>query len=345
MNLLFTATDPENPANILLSDTNFEAHYPGIDTNTRWVTIHPYVRQATQRYIIPLIGPDMYVTLAEHFNDENPTPNSEYDLAISYLQDALANYTIYLALPHLNIVIGDLGVGQNRPSEGNFNATGQWQYKEAQRRCLIDADAAMDLALAFFESVAGETDFEDYANAAVRAKRHPFFRTLAEMQQYINIKDSLRAFLAISRSVDIAWKRYLQPIVGYEMYQELIEEVNDDDLSGPNADLLEKIQPALALYALWEAIPGMAVQVDADGIRTLSATDGFDMKDPASAQAVEHYRARLLSDAKMYRAEIAKMLYDAPDDYPTWRDSGLYRTEATARELLTSNDRVGGIML
>ena len=348
MNLLFAALDPQDPGDPLVSDTTFEEHYPGIDTNTRWATIRPYVRAATLRYVYPLIGEAMHTALAEHANDEDPEENDAYDAAISHLRDAIANYAIYMALPHLNVVIGDLGVGQNRPSEGNFNATGQWQFKEAQRRCLLDADAAMDRALKFMEdALDGDNaeDFEDYQDHPGRGGSHPLFRTLEEFQKQISLRDSLRTFFAVSRNIAPSWRRHLQPIVGYEMYQELIEEIAAGDLSEVNATLVDLIRPALAHYALYEAIPGMAVQVEADGIRTLSSTDGFDMRDAASAQAVEHYRAKLLGDAKMYRADIAKHLYDNVDDYPTWRDSGLYRTESTARVVQTSNDRVGGIML
>jgi hypothetical protein len=343
MDLLFRPIDPQ-AEDIRVLDTTFEKHYPAIDTNTRWATIEPFVRQATDRYILPHIGSAMYGELMDHIDEGDE--DEHLDTFIGYLRDALAHYAMYHALPKLNVVVGDLGVGQNRPTEGNFNATGQWQYKSTMWALIESADASMDIALSYAEARvhAGDDFFHLYAESSGRSRVPALYRTTDEMQRYVDIRNSRRTFLRVAPYVDIAYVRHIRPVVGDAFYNDLIGKMDAGTLDAKESGALEHIRRALAMYAMTEAIPAINAIVEGDGVRVATHTDFYDSRNNATPNATEVLIARLAKNAATYRADLQEYLYTNADDLPIWK-ADKYQTDITARRIVTSNERTGGIML
>jgi hypothetical protein len=126
------------------------------------------------------------------------------------------------------------------------------------------------------------------------------------------------------------------------MTDELKTELAANDLSADNVILLDLIRKPLALYAVLESLGGMAFIPEGDGVRI--TTDGTYTVGLAQ-DFIADYKKRLLSNAKMFAAELYEYLYANADDYATWKASDRYLTSSTAREIFTSDDRNGAIML
>lgn len=345
MDLLFKTGTPENADKTTVGDSNFKEHFGQIDKNMAWDTIQPFIRQATRMYVVDWIGLAIYEKAATLYN--TGTPADEPAEFIERLQDAIAYYTMYLAIPQLNLVTSDLGVGQHRDSDGRFDRTTQWAFKSAMWNLILQADQLLDKALQYAdEQVEAEVEwFNEYADSTAWTSKYTYFRTTSSLQEYIDIRDSRRTYLSMVKYSSTAFDKYLLAVVGAEMHQEIVDEINDSDVSEANELLLPVIRKALAYYTLAESLPHMRVVLDGDGVKTVSSTDFYDASRVAPDEMVLDLRRKALDNAAMYRAELRNFLYDNVGDYPTWEDSDRYITDSTRSAVITSNDRTGGIML
>lgn len=344
MTLLFSTGTPANANKTTVGDSNFEEHYPQIATDTAWATLQPFIRQATKLFIIPAIGQEMYDAAAIAY--DGGIMDTEQAEFVERLQDALAHYTMYLALPKLNTAIGDLGVGQKTDGEGTFQRTTQWAYKSTMWDLIQTADRFLDDAVAYADEqvAASNTWFDDYESSTAWTGKYVYFRTAADLQQYIDIRNSRRTYLALMTYCQAAIDKYIIPILGQDQHDELASEIAASDLSSENETLLGKVKRSLAYFILAEALPHLRVVLENDGVRVISRTDFYDMSDPAKDGAYADLIRRAMENGKLYRAELNKFLYANYEDYPTWAAEKRL-TDTTRTTPLTGQDTTGAIFL
>lgn len=345
MTLLFKTGTPENDNKTTVGDSNFCTHYSQLNKNTDWETIQPFIRQATRLYVVKWIGQEMYDKVATLY--DSGSPNAVQSEFIERLQDAVAWYTMYLAMPQLNVVTGDMGVGQNRDTQGTFDRTSQWAYKQAMWSIIQQADQFLDKALEYADEQVAEANtwFDEYADSTAWTQKYPYFRSTASLQEHIDIRDSRRAYLSMVKYSGTAFDKNLLAILGKEQHDELVEQIRGESLTEENQSLLEKVQKSLAYYTLAEALPHMRVVLDGDGVKVVSSTDFYDRTSEATDEMIVDLRAKSLENARMYRAELNKFLYENVEDYPTWAASDRYITDSNRSSIITSDDRTGAIIL
>lgn len=345
MTLLFKTGTPASPSKTTVGDSNFKSHFAQLDKETAWSTIQPFIRQATKLYVVKWIGQEMYDKVATLYYSGSPnTVQAEF---IERLQDAVAYYTMYMATPQLNLTTGDMGVGQKSDSERTFERTTQWALKNALWNMIQQADQFLDKALEYADAqvAAGNSWFEEYSASTAWTSKYPYFLTTASLQEHIDIRDSRRTYLSMVKYSATAFDKYLLAVVGKDMHDELVEEIQGDGLSAENELLVAKIRRSLSYFTLAEALPHMRVVLDGDGVKTVSSTDFYDSSKAAGDEMIVDLRSKSIENAKMYRAELNKFLYDNVDDYPTWSASDRYITDTNRSYTITSDDRTGAIML
>lgn len=345
MTLLFKPGTPENANKTTVGDSNFKSHFAQVQKNMAWETLQPFIRQATKLYLVKWIGQEMYDKVATMY--DSGTPNAVQTEFIERLQDAVAYYTMYLATPQLNLTTGDLGVGQHSDSERTFERTTQWAFKNALWNMIQQADQFLDKALEYADEQVdgGNSWFDEYAESTAWTSKYPYFPTTASLQEHIDIRDSRRTYLSMVKYSGTAFDKNLLAIIGKDMHDELVEEIQGSTLTAENTLLVEKIRRSLSYYTLAESLPHMRVVLDGDGVKTVSSTDFYDASRTAGDEMIVDLRMKSLENARMYRAEINKFLYQNADDYPTWKDSDRYITDSNRSYTITSDDRTGGIML
>src|SRR5690606_29615724 len=101
MDLLFkiTAGSPATPPQI--GDTNFIEHYTGANRSMAWGEISPGIRQATEKFVLPYIGTELYDNLAAKYQADTALTDEQAKL-LELLQDCIAYYTAYHVLPERN---------------------------------------------------------------------------------------------------------------------------------------------------------------------------------------------------------------------------------------------------
>lgn len=345
MQLVFKVLTTPAPAKPNIGDTNFRAHYAGVNTSMAWSELEPAVRQATQKYVLEYVGTELYDDLAGMFQDDTALTPAQAQVLQS-LQDAVAFYAIYHILPEKNAVVASMGVVQNTP-DGGSQPTNLWGWKQKRWAALENADTFLDLMLSTLESqVALNVSYFDLwkNSAAYKVKKSVFFRQTAEVDDYLNIKRSRRSFVSLVPFFLQMEDEVIVPLLCDALYTAM----QANPLSPANAKLVPYIRTAVAYLGAAEALPHHRVVVDGDGFRVVSQTDQFDDRRNQTNNVHEAaIQALLLRCEKRGReavARLAKFLEDNLGDYPDYRDSACREKPASnAHSIMQSESGIGAV--
>lgn len=341
-----TASSPSTPPQ--LGDTNFLAHYTGANRSMAWAEVAPGVRQATEKFVLPYIGTAFYDDLVGKFH-ANDILTAEQAKALELMQDCIAYYTAYHILPERNAFISTVGVTQNTPTESSASPTSQWAWKAKRWNALENADTFLDKLLAYLEQqVAAEVAYFDLwkDSAAYNVRKSDFFRSTAELDEFLNIQGSRRSYVSLVKYMREVEEDVILPLLCTEQYNALLE----SDLDADALALKAKVSKAVAYLGLNAAIPHHRIVIDGDGFRVVSQTDQYDDRRNQASNIHEAAIIALATTAEQrgrrYLFDLENFLRQNADTYILWRDS-VCNNSPTQRghSVVISPDRVGGVAL
>lgn len=325
-----------------VKDTDFMQFYPSVSANMKWKSLLPYADQAEKCYILPYISSAYYQDLSLKYNNlpvagvlKLCTPaNSESFVTeipveaqvFYYLRCASAYYTIYDAMPHINIIIGDKGI--HEPAVENMAGVRQWAFKNTRWDALLKGYQFLDKAIELMEEEiddAPDTAFPKYKNSdAYSVSKELIIPTAKTLSQFINIKNSRRAYMSFRPFIRNAETLYIRPLLGSDYYLELKTALKSFDTQTTETKaainaLLPHLQAYLAQCAIVEATPELNLYNDGDGWKVLESTDGMSMTKEAAANKIQHLISKAEGNMTYFRAELEGFIYENLDDYPTFK--------------------------
>ncbi len=345
MDLVFKVLTDPAPDVLQVLDTNFQEHYAGVNMSMAWAELAPAVRQATEKFVIPYVGEELYNSLAGLYQASTEM-TAEQLKALQLLQDAVAFYTIYHVLPEKNAVVASAGVVQNTP-EGGSTPVNQWSWKAKRWSALENADTFLDLLLNYLEKqvIAEKEEFNIWKDsAAYKVKVSDFFRHTAQLDEYLNIQMSRRSFISLVRFMKQIEEDVIKPVLCTELY----DAVTGINISEENKLLLPYIRRAVAYLGAAEAVPHHRVCIDGDGFRIVSQTDQFDdrrnLTNNVHESAVQALMQRCEEQGRKAVARLAKFLEDNLSDYPDYEDSDCReKPTRNAHTIIQSADGIGAV--
>ena len=326
-----------------IKDTTFKNHYPDVNQNMAWDELLPYVRQATKLYVLPFIGEALYNKVSEQYLNDS-LEDDAIELC-EHLQDTIAYYTIYHALPQKAIAIASMGVQQNQGSEGSTRNLSLSELKNLKWNVHLNADSFLDRSLLFLETNEDEY-FNDWKTSpAYQLKTSILFRHTSELDEFLNIQNSRRAFISLIPYIKRAEQDYLCPIIGELLYNKFADKDSIEELK----DLKNLCQKFIAAMGMVEAIPNLTLVIEGDGFKVISKGDGIEERNGLKHQQHENAILRLLQNAQgnaaKYRNNLIDFLYQNQDNFQDWKDSDFYKSiqDLTDNRIITSGD--GAIFL
>ncbi len=112
----------------------------------------------------------------------------------------------------------------------------------------------------------------------------------------------------------IAQELHIAEILGLQLTEELSEEIDNNNLSPENSELILRIAPALSFYTVYQALPFHWATIVNKGItiRESENSKGVDIKDLAQL------RQWIKNDAEILRNQLIAFLEANRDKYPLW---------------------------
>ncbi len=356
MNLVFKLNDPtKSESQAILSDTDFLQFYAQLNRNNSWLSLKSYITQITETQVIPYIGIDFYTEIVNLYNSSATLTDSQ-TTAIRLMKYAVAYYAAQLEYREKVDTTTDAGNFQNHPQQTSGTSLGYFKVKLLH---LVETgDAHFDRLLTFLDErvMLNDLKFKTYANSrAYLDNRSDFFRTTEEFQIYHNICNSRRTFIALLPMMRDAARLYLKPLLGTDMYNEMVKQYTDTTLTTFNSILIAYVRPIVAKYTVVLAASINTLKIENDGFKVVSNTDGFDARESAvHTRRDDLAKMRFLAEdyAKRYESELMNYLKDNAANYPTWQNSlltpksnDLPLQEKVIVTLDNFGNAVGGIMI
>lgn len=329
-----------------VDDTNFKEHYPAVNSSMNWLEFKPFVRQATENWIIPFLGADIYQDLVDYYIANTfDEADLEHQIMVK-IQDSIAYFSIYESMPYLNITISDLGVTQKASENNTSTPVNQWRYKESRWQSLTSAFKALDQALAIMEANLSNAWLDPWKTSDEFTRiRTDYFTTTSQLNQYLEIKNSRRNFKALVKYLKQSQKD-LKKILGSSFNDEFETKIkNGTALTDLETELADLCRHYLANKALAMAIPKLRLVMDEDGFSVITKTDSFTSKVSADQQKIDHLKMECIDQAGIYQKEILMFLYGKQEEteFATFKNNSVkYRPQ---RKVFGSDDGIGGIMI
>lgn len=295
-------------------------------------TLSPYVNEAEQLYVIDLLGKEFYAEFLPLYTasvSETPTPLSPANAALlTYIQRCLAYYTQLLAIPHLAVTFGDLGVRQHRGEDSD--AAPRWLIEKLQFQAHKNGDIHADKLLVFMEE--NMADYATWAASSANTKQSGYivFGT-AIASKHIDINQSRRVFMKLKAKLREIETRHIPKLISQEQYDELVAGLKANNLSTANKELVEKLEPIICKRALYLQLPFMRVQINENGIFIYSGTDDLIKHEHLATDAdIKYLRQQLMDGEFGYLAdeqELRQFILDNIDDYPLIKASPVYTVQ------------------
>lgn len=113
--------------------------------------------------------------------------------------------------------------------------------------------------------------------------------------------------------VDVAEKIWLVPILGYDWYDEIQDQVLNNNVSQENATaLVEAIWPYLGFCIMYEALPAIAYHAS-----EVSLTKGkSDNSDPLTLKEIGYYQEHIRRQIEARKDFLKKWICEHSDSFP-----------------------------
>jgi hypothetical protein len=311
--------------------------YIAIDANTQMATLQPYIDEAEQLYVKDLLGQafyDVYHPLYLGSVAETPVALSAQNAALlPFIQRCLAYYTQLLAIPHLAVSFGDMGMRQHRAE--NSDAAPRWLIEKLQFNALKNGDLHADKLLAFLEANASAIagNYEQWFGSSANTKMSGYIvYSAAIASKHIAINNSRRVYLQLRNKIRDIETRSIPKLIGQAQYDDLVVDIKAGTVSAEYATLIEKLEPIIAKRALYMQLPFMRVQVNENGVMVYSGSDELIKPAQLATDAdIKILRAHLMEEKEFgYLADedaLRQFILDNIEDYPLIKASTAYTVQ------------------
>lgn len=305
--------------------------YVAIDANSKIATLQPFINEAEELYVKPLLGQafyDAFLPLYMASVAPSPTALSPANAKLlPYIQRCLAYYTQWLAVDQLAITFGDMGMREHRAEESDPSP--RWKQEKLQFNAMRSGDIHADKLLEFLEANAG--DYAAWASSTANTKKSGILvYNAAIASRHIDIGNSRRVYLKLYPTICDVESRVLPRLVSKEQYEELVALLQAGTGFTPEQEaLVNKLEAIVSKRALYVHLPKMRISITDAGLFTYSGLDELH-KYFASDAEVKTLRHELADGEFGYKndeAELQQFLEDNIDDYPLVKASAVYTVQ------------------
>lgn len=329
MQTLFTAPTPPKEK---VQDSNFKDYYPSISSNMAYDNLLPYISNAQDTYLEPILGTTfLNALIASNESD------AKFLKVIHLARTALANFAVFKAMPHLNIILSGSGTNQNRTE--NTSPASQWAFKSARWSALQTAEQAIDNLISYLYKE--KSFFTTWTPSQVF--NTDFFKTIEDVKLFMPMR-SIRAFHHLIPSM-LQAEIDVKNLTGYREYDAILTKL--DSTLKVYQTLLNQIRMYIIYKSLHDALPLLSVIVSGSDLTYIGETEIVD-KDLSTQSATNQAAITRLMQKSKEQFESAKS--SIKNTLEIHKDTFiLYAADISqeyrSKSVFTSSDGVGGIML
>ena len=276
--------------------------YVAVSLTSSENVITPYLKQATSKYLVPVLGSDAISLFLEIIHGSVPGVTEERLKAISLTKLAVANFAYFLAASILNVHIGDAGIMV--ASTSNLAPASKHRTDELKADLMSAGWDAVNELLKHLDKYRDE--LQDLFSPELTAMYSLFVINANDYNRYVNIDSSFLRFYNLRQGIERVEFLYVIPAISQELFTEIKNQMASGELSEANQRLL----PLLKAFVCYK-----------------SAQEEIDPK-------YEPYANHAL-------AYLKRFLDDHLEDYPLYASSSVYDGGKTSYSIFENDDEHG----
>lgn len=298
-------------------------NYFPVSVNLSIENLAPYIGKVEERFIVDILGQAEFDNLAEAFEDD--TMDAAQEAILPICQRAIANLGYLAYMPIGNAYFSDYGilVGQTDKTA----PASQWRLRDIRNSFAYEGFTALEDLLIFLWA-SEEDSYPDWEVSDNRAKhRDTVILSAREFNNYFWIDDSYQLFRMMKPTLRNVQRYYIRPVLGDDLYEEILTQIREDALSEGNAFLLQEyIAPAAALFTFFEAAPRLRLDIGEFGITQRQTSDKLteDVHKPATDIAYGDGILSAESRGQTFIADLREYLYANHASFPLYEASPQY---------------------
>jgi hypothetical protein len=182
-----------------------------VSANFDFAKVLPFAKRVERKIILDLIGQEQYTVIANLPLD--PTNTKRIYQVKELLEEAVANYSLFLAMPTINILITNSG---SKTTENKEASNADWKEKRDLNRSLLKTyNEALDDAFQIMEENVSEFP------AWVASKYYTVFKDLIVQQtiafnDHFSIQKNRQTFCALKPALREVEDQYFKAMLGTE---------------------------------------------------------------------------------------------------------------------------------
>lgn len=285
--------------------------------------LDPFMQEAEDKFVIPILGQDFAETLAENYGNE------DQDKALLLATRITVKMGLFFALPHLSVRLDNGGLVRDE-SEGTKTAYG-YQYRELLLSLQTRGTEAINALFKYLEAKA-----DDYptwkANQAPKLRTQLLY-SVDQFNEHYYIGEDYYLFTKLLPKIRAIENGLIKEILGADAYNELVTLVKT---ATPSADLDPVIDLCRAVIAPEAVYRGIRENVMYTPNGTILKS--YEMKQSGGSGNIESNpedamlltiadRAQAMSDRaqKQLRTKINALVSE--DKFDAHKNSSAYKVD------------------
>ena len=273
---------------MLITDIEEVREYVSVNKSFDLENIAPYLDRAESKYIIPVLGDELYDYLNRLVNaEQSPDLTETQELILEKARKALSNFAYALYLPLAQVQIDNAGV--RIANTETMKTAWEWQIRDLQRDFYDAGWLALEDLQKFLEQNAGSGSGSAYDywldSSAYTILKECFINSADEFDKFYFINKSRRLYSAIKTAMKRVEILHAKPSLGAEYFDELKTKIKDESLTADDVKLLDTyLRPAVANLTIAESISELPVIIGNDALSLFNnerIINKSDQKDDA----------------------------------------------------------------
>ncbi len=310
----------------LITTTEQIREFVPVASSFKFDEIEPQINDVEQEYIIPIIGQAQFDTLVAL---GGPT-GTNLEL-IKRCRNALAKLAVMKWIPFGNINVQSGGFSVKATDTAQIAS--QWRVDKLEEDMRREGWNALHRILTYLWSQP-EGIFDDWDASDEKVEhRNWLIYSVDDFNKYYFIQNSYELFCRIKPGQREVMNQYILPILGQDLYDQVLDQVVSGTLTADNNALMEYIRRATAPLTIYESVASMGIDLSHWGITTLENADNGDntaIRKPASPDRLSFALRKAGTDGRKHLGALRAFLNNnaSSTKYALYYDSDLYQDPA-----------------
>lgn len=146
----------------------------------------------------------------------------------------------------------------------------------------------------------------------------------------------------ITYNIELAQKKWLRPLLGYGLYNQIVLEVSGGTISGNTADFIiynDYLKIILALTTHQRLVSSMSYQLENNGLRIKIS----EVSNSTEMATQNYIKNNIQNDIDFFKSELVEYICNNRADYPLYFNDTDARDDHYNKKRLTNTWKLGAI--